>query len=61
MNTRINPRTGNVITTTGIEIGRAYQAPAMPIGSHAERIQAALLNPATDRLWRRLLVWFCGF
>jgi hypothetical protein len=44
MSHRINPRTGNIITAAGIEIGVTWQAPPAPLGSNAERIQAALLS-----------------
>jgi len=47
MTHRINPRTGNVITAAGVEIGSTYQARPKPLGSNALRIQAALL--ASDR------------
>lgn len=44
-NHTINPKTGRVVTSAGIEIGVAHQAPPARIGSHAEVIQAALLTP----------------
>lgn len=33
------------VTITGIVIGGAYQPPATPMGSEAERIQSLLLEP----------------
>jgi len=49
MKHNINPKTGRVVTSAGIEIGVAHQARPAPIGSHAEVIQAALLRPPTSQ------------
>jgi len=46
---RINPRTGCVVTPAGIEIGAAYQPPPAQMGSHAERVQSALLGGSFPR------------
>jgi len=54
---RINPRTGCVVTPAGIEIGAAYQPPPAQMGSHAERVQSALLGgsfPRSRRVTRRI-------
>lgn len=49
----------NLITTkAGIRIGCAYQAPPSPMGSEAERIQAALLAKR-ERSWERAQRWVC--
>lgn len=68
MNHRINPKTGRVITSAGIEIGRAHQAAPAKIGRHAELIQAALLNeprapgllPRAIAIGRRLVIGIAG-
>jgi len=68
MNHRINPKTGRVVTSAGIEIGRAHQAAPARIGSHAELIQAALLTkpnepsflPRVLAIGRRLVIGIAG-
>jgi len=54
---RINPKTGRVVTAAGLEIGCAYERPAPQLGSHAERVQSALLGgsfPRSRRVARRI-------
>lgn len=56
-------RTARMVTTpAGITIGRSYVPPPMPLGSQAQAIQAALLEPRTAQPltgWRRVfgLIW----
>lgn len=46
----MSPRAASLtVTRTGIVIGGAYVPPPQRLGSHAEAIQAALLEPRTAR------------
>lgn len=64
---RINPKTGRVVTSAGIEIGRAHQGAPARIGQHAEIIQSALLTrpkpsllPRVLAIGRRLVIGIAG-